>query len=94
MGRDGRREIRTARLHERHRLRRGDVFEHHLQRREVMAQGLHDRGHRSVHKIEDNKQLAGVVKRLVQPGDIVVCLGAGTISQWAYALPNELAALA
>ncbi len=58
-----------------------------------LAQGLHDRGHRSVHKIEDNKQLAPVVYKLMKPGDIVVCLGAGTISQWAYALPGELAAL-
>jgi UDP-N-acetylmuramate--alanine ligase len=58
-----------------------------------LAQGLHDRGHRSVQKIEDPKQLAGVVNKLVKPGDIVVCLGAGTISQWAYALPGELAAI-
>jgi UDP-N-acetylmuramate--alanine ligase len=60
---------------------------------ESLAQGLHDRGHRSVHKIDDPKQLAAVVKLLINPGDVVVCLGAGTISQWAYALPNELAAL-
>jgi UDP-N-acetylmuramate--alanine ligase len=60
---------------------------------ENLAQGLHDRGHRSVHKIEDSKQLAPVVCKLVKPGDIVVCLGAGTITQWAYSLPNELAAL-
>jgi UDP-N-acetylmuramate--alanine ligase len=60
---------------------------------ESLAQGLHDRGHRSVHKIDDAKQLAPVVNRLINPGDIVVCLGAGTISQWAYALPHELAAL-
>ena len=60
---------------------------------ESLAQGLHDRGHRSVHTIDDNRQLAPVVNRLINPGDIVVCLGAGTISQWAYALPNELAAL-
>lgn len=60
---------------------------------ENLAQGLHDRGHRSVYKIDDPKQLAPVVNRLISPGDIVVCLGAGTISQWAYALPNELAAL-
>ncbi len=33
------------------------------------------------------------MKRLAQPGDIVVCLGAGNITQWAYALPGELAAL-
>ena len=32
-------------------------------------------------------------RRLAQPGDIVVCLGAGNITQWAYALPGELAAL-
>jgi UDP-N-acetylmuramate--alanine ligase len=60
---------------------------------ENLAQGLHDRGHRSVHKIDDNKQLAPVVNKLAKPGDIVVCLGAGTITQWAYALPTELAAL-
>jgi UDP-N-acetylmuramate--alanine ligase len=35
-----------------------------------------------------------LVKNLVQPGDIVVCLGAGTISQWAYALPDQLEQLA
>jgi UDP-N-acetylmuramate--alanine ligase len=58
-----------------------------------LAEGLHDRGHRAVYKIEDSKQLAPVVSKLVKPGDIVVCLGAGTITQWAYALPNELAAL-
>ena len=33
------------------------------------------------------------VKELAKPGDYVVCLGAGTITQWAYALPGELKAL-
>ena len=28
---------------------------------------------------------------LAAPGDLVVCLGAGTITQWAHALPDELA---
>ena len=37
--------------------------------------------------------LAGIIKRLAKPGDLVVCLGAGNITQWAYALPNELKAL-
>ena len=37
--------------------------------------------------------LAGIVATRAQPGDYVVCLGAGTITQWAYALPGELAAL-
>ena len=30
---------------------------------------------------------------IARPGDYVVCLGAGSITQWAYALPGELAAL-
>jgi UDP-N-acetylmuramate--alanine ligase len=58
-----------------------------------LAQGIHDRGHRSVQTIDEPKQLAPLVKKLVQSGDIVICLGAGTITQWAYALPQELAAL-
>jgi UDP-N-acetylmuramate--alanine ligase len=37
--------------------------------------------------------LAGIVKQLANSGDLVVCLGAGNISQWAYALPGELQAL-
>ena len=37
--------------------------------------------------------LAGLVKGLAKPGDYVVCLGAGSITQWAYALPGELKAL-
>jgi UDP-N-acetylmuramate--alanine ligase len=38
-------------------------------------------------------KLAGMVRSLAQPGDLVICLGAGSITQWAYALPGELAAL-
>ena len=59
----------------------------------ALVDGLKARGHRSVHAIEGLEQLAPLVKSLVQPGDIVVCLGAGTITQWAYALPGQLAAL-
>mgnify|MGYP001765221451 FL=1 len=58
----------------------------------ALADGIHGRGHRAVHKIDGPEQLAPMVRGLVQPGDIVVCLGAGTISQWAYALPGQLAA--
>ncbi len=59
----------------------------------ALADGMHARGYRSVHTIEGPEQLAKQVHSLVQPGDIVVCLGAGTISQWAYALPGQLEAL-
>ena len=30
---------------------------------------------------------------IARPGDFVVCLGAGNITQWAAALPGEVAAL-
>ena len=36
--------------------------------------------------------LAPIVRSLARPGDYVVCLGAGNIPQWAYALPEQLAA--
>jgi len=36
--------------------------------------------------------LPAMVREIVQPGDYVVCLGAGSITQWAYALPEQLAA--
>ena len=34
-----------------------------------------------------------MIAGIVRPGDYVVCLGAGSISQWAYALPEQLAKL-
>ncbi len=55
-----------------------------------LAEGLRDRGHRHVMTIDDPAELAAAVGGLIEPGDIVVCLGAGTISGWAYALPGEL----
>jgi UDP-N-acetylmuramate--alanine ligase len=33
------------------------------------------------------------VRDLARPGDMVVCLGAGSITNWAHALPGELATL-
>ena len=43
--------------------------------------------------LKDSTQLAEVVRGVAKPGDFVVCLGAGNITQWAYALPAELKAL-
>jgi len=51
-------------------------------------------GHRHVVALDAPEQLAGLVRKIVKPGDYVVCLGAGSITQWAQALPGELAALA
>jgi UDP-N-acetylmuramate--alanine ligase len=55
-----------------------------------LVDGIHSRGHRSVMKVDKPEQLAGLVLNHAKDGDIVVCLGAGTISQWAYALPEQM----
>ena len=61
--------------------------------RDALVQGLRSHGHRQVIALDGPQDLARMVKRLAGPGDIVVCLGAGNITQWAYALPGELDAL-
>src|SRR5579864_8823034 len=55
--------------------------------------GLRAHGHREVIPLPKASDLAGIIKGLVAKGDLVVCLGAGNITQWAYALPGELKAL-
>ena len=62
--------------------------------RDALVAGLRARGHRHVIALDGPEPLAGIVKELARPGDFVVCLGAGSITQWAQALPDELAALA
>jgi UDP-N-acetylmuramate--alanine ligase len=61
--------------------------------RDALVDGLRARGHRMPLPLVSSEQLAETVDRLTQPGDIVVCLGAGTISRWAHSLPAELAQL-
>ena len=60
--------------------------------RDALVAGLTSRGHRNAIALERTEDLAGIVGGLARPGDYVVCLGAGNITQWAYALPGELAA--
>ncbi len=61
--------------------------------RDSLVQGLRAHGHRQAIPLEAPADIAGLVRRLARTGDIVVFLGAGSITQWAYALPDELAAL-
>ena len=62
--------------------------------RDHFVTGLRAHGHREVTPLQKPSDLAGVIKGLARPGDLVVCLGAGSITQWAYALPDELKAQA
>lgn len=61
--------------------------------RDHFVTGLRAHGHRSVVPLPTAADLASIVKGLAKSGDMVVCLGAGNITQWAYALPGELKAL-
>jgi len=61
--------------------------------RDGLVTAIRARGHRNVMPLETPDKLAGMIKNLAKPGDYVVCLGAGSITQWAYALPGELKAL-
>ena len=61
--------------------------------RDALAAGLIHHGHREVVALESPEVLAETVRQLARPGDMVVCLGAGNITQWANALPAQLTAL-
>jgi UDP-N-acetylmuramate--alanine ligase len=60
--------------------------------RDHLVAAIKAHGHRQVMALAGPDQLAGLVRALAKPGDYIVCLGAGNITQWAYALPGELAA--
>ena len=55
-----------------------------------LVEGLRDRGHRHAIPLESPEALPGLIAELVKPGDFVVCLGAGSITYWANALPADL----
>ncbi len=50
-------------------------------------------GHRDVRTIGGGEDLAPAIRAMARPEDFVVCLGAGSITYWANALPEELRAL-
>jgi UDP-N-acetylmuramate--alanine ligase len=62
--------------------------------RDVLVAGMRARGHRHVQALPDPKDLAPLVHALARSGDFVVCLGAGSITNWAQSLPGELDRLA
>ncbi|AXO13907.1 UDP-N-acetylmuramate--L-alanine ligase [Thalassospira indica] len=61
--------------------------------RDALVEGLRNRGHRHVSALEGPEKLAEFIKAEAKPGDLVVCLGAGSISAWANALPAQLEAI-
>lgn len=58
--------------------------------RDDLVAGLIRHGHRHARALIDEDDLERLVREQARPGDMVVCLGAGTISSWANGLPNRL----
>ena len=58
--------------------------------RDDLVRGLTAHGHRHAYAVDTEEDLAALVRAEAEPGDIVVCLGAGTISTWARGLEAKL----
>ncbi|MBO43420.1 MAG: UDP-N-acetylmuramate--L-alanine ligase [Rhodospirillaceae bacterium] len=58
---------------------------------EALINGLTSHGHRNVLALTEPDCLASLVHSETNTGDLVVCLGAGSITSWANALPDQLA---
>jgi UDP-N-acetylmuramate--alanine ligase len=62
--------------------------------RDSLIAGLHAHGHPQVTALMSPKHLGAVIDDIALPGDVVVCLGAGNITAWAHALPQDLTQIA
>ncbi len=57
---------------------------------DAMVAGIKARGHRSAQVISGLDALATTLSEIAQPGDMVVCLGAGDITKWAGGLADAI----
>jgi UDP-N-acetylmuramate--alanine ligase len=60
---------------------------------EALVRGLQDAGHKDPRVLNSPDDIAGVIHAEAREGDVVIFLGAGSVTHWAYALPEKLAAL-
>jgi len=58
----------------------------------ALVAGLRQRGHRAANEIASAPALAEALAKEIQPGDMVVCLGAGDITKWAAGLADGVTA--
>jgi UDP-N-acetylmuramate--alanine ligase len=58
--------------------------------RDELASGLRRHGHPHVLTVDDEDTLVETIASVAKPGDVVVGLGAGTITDWINALPTNL----
>ncbi|WP_137130220.1 UDP-N-acetylmuramate--L-alanine ligase [Rhizobium sp. FY34] len=57
---------------------------------EALVARIRAGGHRDARYMATPSTLAGIIAGIAKPGDFVVLLGAGNITQWAASLPGEL----
>ncbi|MEM6384017.1 MAG: UDP-N-acetylmuramate--L-alanine ligase [Pseudomonadota bacterium] len=58
--------------------------------RDDLVAAIRAHGHRYVSSIDGPEDLPNAISGVAEAGDSVICLGAGTITQWANALPQQL----
>lgn len=61
--------------------------------KDALASAVRKNGKDKVHALSSPDALAALIHDIAKPGDFVICLGAGSITQWAQGLPRELDAL-
>ncbi|MGJ3646920.1 UDP-N-acetylmuramate--L-alanine ligase [Sphingomonas sp. GlSt437] len=57
---------------------------------EALVTGIRNRGHRSAQTVADAGALAKTLAETIEPGDMVICLGAGDITKWAAGLADAI----
>lgn len=60
---------------------------------EALVSAVKSAGHKDVRAISGPGDIAAIIADIARPGDFILFLGAGSITQWAYALSGELNAL-
>ncbi len=61
--------------------------------RDALVAGLKAHGHRDARALQSFKDLPAMIADIAEPGDYVLCLGAGDITKYANALAGDLAKL-
>lgn len=60
---------------------------------DALARGVKNSGHEDVRRISSPNEIAPLISAIAKDGDIVIFMGAGDNTKWAYNLPDELRAL-
>jgi UDP-N-acetylmuramate--alanine ligase len=59
----------------------------------ALAEAIRTKTKATVYEIAEQKELSYLVSRIAKPGDMIVCMGAGSITYWASTLPAQLDSL-